>query len=263
MRFISLASGSKGNSYYIGDGDNGFLVDCGISMRRIVQLLGEVPNALDNLRGIFITHEHQDHVKGLATFLKKYELPVYGSPGTLDALRQSDIVKKNPKAEGLFCPISEETISLHGFTISSCGISHDAAEPTAYRIEKDEVSLGIATDTGKLTDNTLSLLYDANLLVMEANHDPNLLQQGPYPSFLKHRISGDTGHLSNEACAQGLNQLRTARTRHVVLGHLSEENNQPELAFRTVRQGLAKRQNDVASLGLWVAPAQRMLSLDL
>lgn len=264
VQVVCLASSSKGNAYYIEGEEDAVLIDCGISCRRILKALQAFPEAKTKLRGVLVTHEHSDHTQGLPTFLKRTGLPAYASPGTWQALQ--DRWEEGHLDGGLLESIGlpeGQSLSLGSLTISTHPLSHDAQDPLGFVVEEGGYKVGIATDTGQVTDASLAALYDSDLVILEANHDPHLLHTGPYPHFLKARVASTYGHLSNRSCAQALSQILTRRTRHVVLAHLSEKNNHPRLAFDTVRDSLSAASKRQGALGLWVASPASPLSLNL
>lgn len=238
----SIASGSSGNCIYVGSDTTHLLVDAGISGKRTkegLEKLGVKPEELD---GIFITHEHADHINGLGVMARKYHIPVYGTKGTLEAIRCSSMAGKIE--ECLFYELkADQKVTVKDLTVNPMKISHDAAEPVAYRISHGKQRLGIITDLGCYNDYTVECLRGMNALLIEANHDANMLQVGPYPYYLKRRIAGDRGHLSNELSGQLLCRLLNDGLQTIVLGHLSKENNLPELAYETVRVEIAMADN--------------------
>lgn len=234
MRFETFASGSSGNCSYVGSDHTHLLVDAGISRKRIVDSLHRIDLDLGDLDGILITHEHSDHVTGLPMLAKKCEVPFYATRGTIDALLA------NPKYAGIdpqrFVPVrADEALPVKDLVVKPMTISHDAAEPVGYRISGGGRKVCVCTDLGEYTDYTRECLQDADVLLLEANHDINMLQVGPYPYRLKQRILGRRGHLSNVSSGQLLCQVLNEHMRAIFLGHLSKENNLPELAFETVR----------------------------
>ena len=237
MDLYSIASGSSGNCIYVGDKQSGVLVDAGISMKRIAEGMEEQGLSLCDTKAIFVTHEHSDHVSGLGPILRKYQIPVYGTESTLMKLIQSDKMK-NVDTD-LFVPVKKDVpVSVEQMTITPFSISHDAVDPVCYTIEKEHKKIAIATDMGTYTDYTLSHINGAQALLLEANHDINMLQVGHYPYYLKMRILGDHGHLSNDSSARLIGQVLNDELKYVVLGHLSKENNYPKLAYETVRYEL-------------------------
>ena len=187
-----------------------------------------------DIDGIFITHEHADHIAGLGVLGRKYGIPIYATKGTINAIKNLNAVGEIP--DELFCPISaDEKIVIKDLVCNPMRISHDAAEPVAYRIQHGKKRVGIITDLGNYNDYTVESLKGMDALLLEANHDVNMLQVGPYPYYLKQRILGDRGHLSNERAGQLLCSLLHDKLQSVMLGHLSKENNLPELAYEAVR----------------------------
>lgn len=234
MRICSIASGSSGNCIYVGSDATHLLVDVGISGKRTEAGLKELGLAMRDIDGILITHEHADHIAGLGVLGRKYEIPIYATKGTIEAIKRNNSVGKVP--EELFCPIqADEKIIIKDLACNPMRISHDAAEPVAYRISHGRKKVGIITDLGNYNDYTVESLKGMDALLLEANHDVNMLQVGPYPYYLKQRILGDRGHLSNERAGQLLCALLHEKLQAVVLGHLSKENNLPELAYEAVR----------------------------
>ena len=234
MRFVSIASGSSGNCIYTGTEESHVLIDAGISAKRIEQGLNEVGLKTSELDGICITHEHSDHVKGLGVLARKYEVPIYATEGTLDEIRKIKGLGEYP--EELLHPILPDTeFSLGDLTIKPFHIDHDAADPVAYRIQSGNKSVAVATDLGHFNQYTIDHLLDLDAVLLESNHDLRMLETGPYPYYLKRRIMGDFGHLSNENAGRLLNCILSGRLKHILLGHLSKENNMPELAYETVR----------------------------
>ena len=233
MNLCSIASGSSGNCIYVGSDKTSILVDAGISGKRIEQGLNSIERTTKDCDAILITHEHSDHVKGLGVLARKYHIPIYCTKGTMEELKQMSMLGKMP--EGLYRPIlAEETFSIGDLSILPFEISHDAAEPVGYRVSHGEKSVGIATDMGVYDEKIVENLQGLDALLLEANHDINLLQVGSYPYSLKMRILGEKGHLSNDASARLIEKVLHPGLQHILLGHLSKENNFPELAYQTV-----------------------------
>ena len=242
MELCSIASGSSGNCIYVGSDTTHILVDVGISGKKTKEGLERLGVKAEELDGIFITHEHADHINGLGVIARKYGIPIYGTKGTLEAIRYSSGV--GDIDSGLFQVVeADNKVIVKDLTVNPMRISHDAAEPVAYRISHGKQKLGIITDLGCYNDYTVECLKGMNALLLEANHDIRMLQVGPYPYYLKRRIAGDKGHLSNELSGQLLCRLLNDRMQTIVLGHLSKENNLPELAYETVRVEIAMSDN--------------------
>ena len=242
MRMCSIASGSSGNCIYVGSDNSHLLIDTGISKKRIEEGLNKLEIKGDELDGILITHEHSDHIKGLGVFSRKYEIPIYATPGTIAGIKESSSLGKMP--EGLLHPIkADHPFQLGELDVHPFAISHDANEPSGYRIEQDGKSVAVATDLGKYDDYIVDKLQGLDVLLLEANHDVHMLQAGTYPYQLKRRILGDRGHLSNDLSGQLLGKVLHDGFKKVILGHLSKENNYPQLAWETVRLEVTMGEN--------------------
>ncbi|MCD7726576.1 MAG: MBL fold metallo-hydrolase [Clostridiales bacterium] len=234
MRLCSIASGSSGNCVYVGSEATHLLIDAGISGKRTEAGLKELGLKMNEIDGIFITHEHADHISGLGVLARKYGIPIYATKGTIEAIRQSSQVGEIEEA--LFRTIRpDEKCIVKDLSLYPVHTSHDAAEPVAYRISHGSRRVGILTDLGCYTDYTVECFRNLDVLYLEANHDVHMLQVGPYPYYLKQRILGERGHLSNEAAGKLLSRLLHDKMQTIVLGHLSKENNLPELAYESVR----------------------------
>lgn len=229
MQVSVLASGSKGNSIFVEAGGTKLLVDAGISARRIRQSLAEIDVHVGDLDGILITHEHRDHINGLKTLTKQYRLPIYTRMETLQAMFCS---KEIPQE--YWRPVQED-FHIGAASVRAFNISHDAADPVGYMIHAAGKKCTVATDLGFVTSTVQAAIDHSDLLVLEANHDPDLLQKGSYPWMLKKRILSNRGHLSNNDAAWALVRMQSQRTQ-VLLAHLSEENNRPEIARDTICQ---------------------------
>ena len=238
MELCSIASGSSGNCIYVGTDATHLLVDVGISGKKTEGGLNSIGQSLKNIDGILVTHEHSDHICGLGVLSRKYHIPIFATKGTIEAIKKSSSVGKIE--EDLFVPIkADESFRIKDITVEPMHTSHDAAEPVAYRMRYENKKIAIATDLGTYNEYTVECLKGMDLLFLEANHDVNMLQVGPYPYQLKRRILGDRGHLSNELSGQLLKRIAHEKLQGVVLGHLSKDNNIPELAYETVRVELA------------------------
>ena len=238
MRLVSIASGSSGNCIYIGSESTHLLVDVGISNKKTEAGLNQIGLTGRDIDGILITHEHSDHIQGLGVISRKYGIPIYATPGTIEALKS--IKTLGAVDESLYHEINADGIfTIKDMEINPMKISHDAAQPVAYRFRNGDRNAAVATDMGMFDDYTVSCLQGMDTILLEANHDVNMLQVGPYPYQLKRRILGDRGHLSNELSGQLLKRIAHEKLQGVVLGHLSKDNNIPELAYETVRVELA------------------------
>ena len=256
MPFIySLCSSSKGNCTYLGTQTDGILIDAGIGVRNFAAQMSLIDVDPSAVRGIFITHEHSDHIKGLCKLQARLKVPVYASEGTCRAIREKGAVE-NPACLHVISQNYNPNIWIEGMEISSFSTSHDAAQSQCYTIAFPEGQpAAVCTDLGLVTPEVHDALLGNDIVMLESNYEKNLLQIGVYPPFLKRRISGKRGHLSNEDCAEEILRLYQSGIKKFILGHLSEENNYPELAFTNVvaeldKIGAALKQD----YDLWVAP---------
>lgn len=238
LRICSLASGSSGNCYVVGTEDTVLLVDAGLSGKQIKERLADLDQDINNVNAVLITHEHSDHIKGLSALSKLNRL-IFASEKTFEALNlelDSDLCQSfNPG----------EQFEIGDILVSTFKTSHDAADPVGYCFESEGKAICIVTDTGYVSEEIKSFISKADILVLEANHDENVLKMGRYPWFLKQRILSDEGHLSNEAAATALAEVMLAenpcKQRQVLLAHLSKENNFPEMAQATLENILRER----------------------
>ncbi len=234
MELFSIASGSSGNCICVGDSSSHIMIDAGISGKRIEAGMNTYGYTTGDMDGILITHEHSDHICGLGVVARKYGVPIYGTKGTLDKIRATTGLGKIDS--GLFREIEkEQEFTVGGLTIQPIPISHDAADPVAYRVKSGTKSVAVLTDLGTYNQDIVESVAGVDALLLEANHDINMVQVGSYPYPLKQRILGDRGHLSNERSGQLLSQVLHDDLKYIFLGHLSKENNMPELAYETVR----------------------------
>ncbi len=224
MRATVLASGSSGNAIVVEAGDTCVLVDCGISYRQLVARMRPFGLEPSRIAAVFLTHEHDDHVKGLDVFLRRHRVPVLATPGTLEAM---------PAAPSGAEPIaSGRQLRLGDLAALPVPTSHDAREPVGFVMETHERRLGLVTDTGVFTELLIDRLSGCHALLIECNHDRDMLRVGPYPWPLKQRIASRTGHLSNEQACSALERLAHSRLETVVGMHLSQTNNRPEMVER-------------------------------
>lgn len=234
MDFFSVTSGSSGNCICAGNDDSHILIDAGLSGKRIEEGLNTYDYTTSDMKGLLITHEHSDHIKGVGVLARKYHIPIYGTLGTLKALKRMKSLGEID--DGLLHSIKpDEEFTVGSLTVKPFRISHDAADPVAYTVGDGKARVGVCTDLGFYDDYIIGNLKGLDALLLEANHDVRMLQVGSYPYELKQRILSDLGHLSNEASGQLLCELLHDNIKHIFLGHLSEENNMPQLAFETVK----------------------------
>ncbi len=254
MRLTVFASGSTGNCALVRGGGRAILLDAGISARRMGDALAAAGVAPAGLDGVFITHEHADHVSGLPVFLKRYPLPVY-APGTVAGALRRSLPGVGPYIRDIE---PEQPVSLGCMTVTAFPTCHDTAQSVGYRIEADGAALVTATDTGCVTPLMLRYFTGADAALIEANHDEAMLRAGPYPAYLKRRILSDRGHLSNAECTWLAAVLAHQGTGRIVLGHISKNNNVPSLARRTVVRGLEGTRTE-----LYVAPELGRLEVEV
>lgn len=226
-RFCSLYSSSSGNSTYIGMAEEGVLVDIGVSLKKLEEAAEFQGIDLSTVKGVFVTHEHSDHVKGIKPFLSKYKVPLYSSHETLSALCENGCIPC-----GAECFEIETEASVGNILVKPFRTSHDTPVSLGYSFFlPDERKISVCTDLGYVSDEVLSGIVKSDLVLLESNHDINMLKCGGYPFHLKQRILSDHGHLSNEACAETAQKLLLKGTTRFVLGHLSHENNTPDKAY--------------------------------
>lgn len=234
MRMATVASGSSGNCIYVGSEQTHILIDAGVSKKRTETGLNENDVAMSDISAIMITHEHSDHIQGLGVIARKYEIPIYATEKTLYEIEHNEKLGRIP--EGLYREVREdEPVMIGDLQVCPFRISHDAVQPVGYRINCRDKSVAVATDMGKYDDYIISHLQGLDAIVIEANHDVRMLLAGSYPYYLKQRILGDRGHLSNEASGRLINAILHDHMKYIILGHLSKENNYEELAYETVR----------------------------
>ncbi len=234
MRLVSIASGSSGNCIYIGSGQTHILVDAGISNKRIEQGLNEIGIKGSELDAVIVTHEHSDHVKGLGVLARKHGTPIYATQGTLDELGRMKCLGEYPRE--LFHAVRPDVGFMVGdLEVLAFSISHDAADPVAYRVRNGRRQIAVATDMGHYDEYTIGHLQGLDAVLLESNHDVRMLMAGPYPYCLKRRILGDQGHLSNENAGRLLSFILNDHMRQILLGHLSKENNYEALACEAVK----------------------------
>ena len=246
MKLCSIASGSSGNCIFAGSETTSLLIDAGISGKRVEAGLAVLDRSAKELDGILVTHEHSDHIQGLGVLARRYGIPIYATDGTIQAMQQTKSLGKFP--EGIFHTIhADDTFMLGDIAVHPFTISHDAAEPVGYNVFSGEKKITLATDIGHVTDTIRESIEDSDVLLLEANHDVEMLKKGGYPWSLKQRILGENGHLSNHTAGRLLAEVMTGKMKYVFLGHLSEENNNPHLAYETVEEILRNNRIEVGT----------------
>ncbi len=234
-----LASGSRGNAIYVSDNLTSILIDAGLSGVEIERRMASRGFSPEGLSAILVTHEHSDHIQGVGVLSRRYNLPVYISKRTKQSAAQIGKIKDAINFE-CGSPFNINGLSVHPFSTS-----HDAKDPAGFTISQKGIKIGIATDLGKATAMVRECLQECRLLILEANHDPVMLEQGPYPWHVKERVKSRHGHLSNEESMRLLYDLKHDRLSHVVLAHLSQTNNTPEKAFSTVSKAIDSGQTQL------------------
>lgn len=257
MKIVPIASGSKGNCIYIENENLRLIVDAGISRKRIEDGLESLNVNANELDGILVTHEHSDHISGLGVLTRKYNIPIYSTGETLNCIKNT--ASLGDLDTDLFMEITPNKIfTLKGTDILPFSISHDAARPVAYRFNGENKSAAIATDMGFYDDYIVGNLEELDAILIESNHDVNMLQIGPYPYYLKQRIWGNKGHLSNESCGSLVNRIISSKLKYIILGHLSKENNLPEIAFETVRNEINAENDKYSADDISIKVASRV-----
>lgn len=258
MFFCPLYSGSSGNAAFVATDKTALLVDAGVTAKRIGLGLADVGAGFGDIKGVLITHEHSDHIKGIGVLARRHNIPVYANAGTWSAILQSGRVGDIPQHLRIqFADSGDFTIGdIH---VSPFAIPHDAAAPVGYALESSGTRVVTATDMGYMPKSVLSRLAGADVLMLEFNHDVQMLQNGPYPYHLKQRILSRHGHLCNEDAAKILTTVLNTGCRHFMLAHLSQENNTPEAAYDAAwKELLTMGHRPGNGVAVEVAPADRI-----
>jgi phosphoribosyl 1,2-cyclic phosphodiesterase len=234
LNFICLGSGSSGNCYYLFTEDAGILLDAGVGVRLLSKRLADAGVTLKNMRAIFVTHDHADHIKALGALERDYNVPVYASQKVHTGIKKSYCVSRNLHPYNIKMIEKGETVQVGDFSVTAFDVPHDSSDNQGYMVEYGGITFCLITDAGSVVPDIQEAIRRANYLVIEANHDVDMLTNGNYPKYLQERILGANGHLSNATCADVLAENVTESLRHVWLCHLSEENNHPELARKTI-----------------------------
>jgi len=238
IRFCSLYSGSSGNSIFLGCDSTKVLIDAGLSAVRILDALSSIGEKPYELDAILISHEHSDHIKGAGIMSRRFNIPIYANENTWEAMKPflGPVDLKNIA----FFHTGRE-FAVGEILVNTFPIPHDACEPVGYSFYAGDKKLTVATDIGHINTGLLGCLENSDLLLLESNHDLEMLRTGPYPWYLKKRIAGNYGHLSNDAAGKVIAHMAGKGTKRFLLGHLSKENNFPELAYRTVCNALYEK----------------------
>lgn len=240
FKFCSLYSGSSGNSLFVETPHTKILIDAGESAKKIESALNSIEVDVQELDAILVTHEHSDHIKGLGTLSKKFQVPIYANSKTWQAMPEVE-AKVQEENQNIFHV--NENFNIGDLKILPFSIPHDAADPCGFNICYNNEKISIATDIGHMDSKIIKNLEGSSFILLEANYDPNVLKCSRYPYYLKQRIAGPNGHLSNEAAGKTISYLLNSGLKNVMLGHLSKENNFPELAYKTVVEELCASSN--------------------
>jgi phosphoribosyl 1,2-cyclic phosphodiesterase len=238
VNFCSLSSGSSGNCYYVGNEFHGILIDAGISATSVRKFLQGIDVSMQTIMGVLITHNHIDHIKGLEVLTRKNHLPAFTTPNIWKSILSPRLMITNDSIRYIQ-PSSR--FHLAGFDIVAFPVSHDAPETVGFQIGAGKLKITIVTDLGHICPTAASYIREANLLIIESNYDEEMLMDGPYPFFLKRRISSDTGHLGNRQVSGFLAENIHDKLRHICLAHLSKNNNTPDKALQTLRSTFSTR----------------------
>ncbi len=240
IKFISLASGSSGNCYYLGTDKHGILIDAGIGIRTIKKELKEINVSLSNVCAVFITHDHADHIKAVGHLGEKYNIPVYSTREIHEGINKSYCMTEKLSTSVHYIN-KGEPMKMEEFKISAFEVPHDGTDNVGYCVEIGDKIFSFLTDLGHITETAAHYICKANYLILEANYDLEMLRMGPYPKYLKERIAGPNGHMSNTDTADFLADNINEHLKYIWLCHLSKDNNHPELAYKTVEWKLKSK----------------------
>lgn len=234
LKFISIGSGSSGNCYCLFTETDGLMIDIGVGIRTLKKYFRDYGLSLSKVHHMLITHDHADHIKSVGSVCHEYNIPVFATQTVHKGIDRNYCVQRKVSDSLRRYLTKGETMQLGDFSVTPFEVPHDSSDNVGYEIQACGVTFTIITDAGCVTEEMAGYISKANYLVIEANHDIEMLMHGPYPEYLKSRILSQSGHLSNKACGEALVNHMSAGMKHVWLCHLSEENNHPELARKTV-----------------------------
>ena len=234
LKFISFGSGSSGNCYYLATKNDALLIDIGVGLRGLKKDCANYGISLSSVHHVLITHDHADHIKSVGSFSNDYNVPVYATNVVHEGINKNYCITKKIAADKVCILEKGQTVQIGDFMVTPFGVPHDSSDNVGYFIEAENTNICIITDAGVVTPEMKEYIKRARHLIIEANHDVEMVQNGPYPQFLKDRILSETGHLCNYDCGIAIIENMTEELRNVWLCHLSEENNHPELARKTV-----------------------------
>lgn len=256
LRFRSFGSGSSGNCYFIGTASYGILIDAGIGVRTIRKFLKAMGLDFFHIRGVFVTHDHVDHIKAVGTIGEKHHVPIFATKAVHEGINRSYCVTQKLSSSQHFIEINQKIV-LGEFVVQAFPVSHDASDSVGYSVEYRGKTFTFATDLGYISDVVAEHLVKSDYLVLEANYDENMLSNGPYSYDLQQRIKSCYGHLCNMQTAEFLANYYTDRWKYVFLCHLSKENNLPELAYTTIAEHLKSQMIDFENT-MEIIPLERM-----
>ena len=238
LTLFVFGSGSCGNCYYLSDGNEALLIDAGVSLRRMKRTMYEYGIKIGKVKALLVTHDHADHVKNSGVISKEYNLDVYATEKVHEGIQRSYMIKQKVDVEHRKYIVPDTTFHIGNYEITPFSLPHDSSENVGYQIKNGGETFCLMTDVGDVTYNVNKFILQANHLVVEANYDPEMLRNGRYPEILKQRITSGTGHLSNIQTANALTANFHENLKNIWLCHLSEENNHPELAKKTIETHL-------------------------
>lgn len=240
LKFLSLGSSSSGNCYLIYTETDAMFIDAGVGVRTLKKYFNQYGLSMSKVHNILITHDHADHIKSVGSLSNDYKLEVYSTQNVHAGIDRNYCVKKKIAAEHKHYIKTGEKFQVGEFTVTAWHVPHDSTDNVCYQVEHEGVVFSIMTDVGHVTDELKQVVASSDYLVIEANHDVEMLMRGNYPEYLKRRITCGTGHMNNSLCGQTILENARPRLKHVWLCHLSEENNHPDLALKTVQDILQK-----------------------
>lgn len=255
MRLASLSSGSAGNCIYVGNDDTHILIDAGVSYKTIETGLNELGLTIDDINAVLVTHEHSDHIKGLGVLERKRFIPIFASMGTIQGIYDTNLGRIDYDCLHSIREIDE--FNINDIKVTPHEISHDANEPLCFSFSHENKRCAVVTDLGKFDDDLVKEFENLDCIFAESNHDVRMLEMGPYPYPLKRRILSDKGHLSNETCGRFISKILHDDMKAIMLGHLSEQNNLPELAYEAVRLEITMAPNKYDGLDFPIYVAKR------
>lgn len=261
LRFRSLASGSSGNCYFIGNASCGILIDAGVGVRTIRRFLKTMGLDFHNIWGVFVTHDHVDHIRAIGSIGEKYSVPVYTTRKVHEGINRSYCVTQKLSTSQRFLEVGAP-IMIGDFIVNAFPVSHDATDSVGYSVEYRGKRLTVATDLGYVSDEVARNLIASDFMVLEANYDEQMLTNGSYPYMLKERIKAKTGHMCNKQTATFLADYYSEKWKYVFLCHLSKDNNHPDIAYTTIVEYMKSRQIDFEDK-MKIIPLERMTPSDM